>query len=197
MNWMKVKLKYGLVAVAFLGGFYSLSDAKTEVVRPTTKIAVFRPVTQTVVPQLKTTTVVSRPTDNTVVTRPTTTVRVLRPGEVPLGGAEPKKDDAPAAAPAKTATGGNSVPSSASATSMAGFQGLQAKDFKAPALGGGEQGLGNNINEAQRDAEVAAFQKPKAEDASSIASILEAGQKASKGALAAKVEQEVAKQQTK
>ncbi len=190
-----INIKCGLVVVAFVGGICGVAEAKTEVVRPTTKIAVFKPVTKTVVPQLKTTTVVSHPTNTTVVSHPTTTVQVRRPGEVPLGDGDDKKDGgAPtAAAPSKAATA-NAVPSSASKTSMDGFKGLQAKDLKASALGGGEQGLGNNINEAQRDAEVAAFQKPKAEDASSIASILEAGQKASKGAINSKVEQQVTKQ---
>ena len=124
--------------------------------RPTTQVSVFRPTTQTEV---------SRPTTQTEVSRPTTSVAASRPVTVLSSGAAQQSNSASESK--KTAT-----PSSQAQTSMSDYKPLQAKNFQAPSasasLGGGAAGLGNKINQAEKDASAASSQAPKAVSPSGV-----------------------------
>lgn len=156
---------------------------RVKVVRPTTQVTVSRPTTQTAVYRPTTSAAVSRPVTTTVVTRPTTQVKVSRPTtEVGVsrpvtaghavtvpGAAGAVSNKSVPASPAAT----SSATSSASAkTSMSDYKPPVAKDFKAAsaasAAAGSALGLGNQVNEGEKDAAAAAQQKPASQNPSNL-----------------------------
>ncbi len=132
--------------------------------RPATSTAVSRPVTAVPVNRPETQVKVSRPTTEVAVNRPVTEAGVFRPvtaGSVVASSSNPGKTVAPAEGS-----------SSSAKTSMSGYKPPVAKDFKAPAaaaqLGGGNSGLGNKTNEAEKDSAAAARQTAAAQNPSAL-----------------------------
>ena len=68
------------------------------------------------------------------------------------------------------------MPSSASSTSMSGYQPPKATNFKASNLGGGENGLGNKTNEAAKDAAAASLNIPKGQETSLVEILKKSGE---------------------
>ena len=142
----------------------SRPTTSVKVSRPTTSVSVSRPTTFVQVNRPTTSVSVSHPTTSVKVFRPATDVEVSRPGEKPVS-VEIKGAGDTAKTPA--------APTSSQAkTSMSDYTPPQAKDFKAPSaaskLGGGDSGLGNQINESEKDASAKAFQVKQAPDPSGV-----------------------------
>ena len=152
---------------------------RVKVVRPMTQVTVSRPTTQTAVYRPTTATPVSRPVTTTVVTRPTTQVKVSRP-TTEVGVSRPVTAGHAVTVPgAAGAVSNKSVPSSPAAmssasakTSMSDYKPPVAKDFKASsaasAAAGSALGLGNQVNEGEKDAAAAAQQKPASQNPSNL-----------------------------
>lgn len=157
---------------------------QTEVSRPATSVVVARP-GQTAVTQLSTSvavsqqttsTAVSKPATAVAVTKPATTVQVSRPATSVVGGHPGETDwrtetgrygNRVSSVENAADTGKKVASSSSKATSMmSSYQPPQAKDLKAAQLGSGTEGLGNKINEAEKDAAAAALNIPKGEEVS-------------------------------
>ncbi|MCQ2410897.1 MAG: hypothetical protein MJ053_05410 [Elusimicrobiaceae bacterium] len=164
----------GLAAVAL-----AAPVTQVQVVRPSTTTVVTRPVTTAGSTHPTTTVAVSRPVTTATASHPTTTVEVIRPTTTVVV-AHPRTP-APRAAvgeltgfhssaqlPAANPPGGKTAAKEAApAGSMKdSYKPLQAKDFKAAQLGKGDNGLGNKVNEAEKDAAAASFKPPKAEEIS-------------------------------
>lgn len=166
--------------------------SSVSVSHPTTVQNVLHPQTSVSVAQPATTTAVSRPQTNSTVSHPETTVQVVHPASyvvVP----HPGEDTAGSLQLVGTATpprpAGNTVPSSQASTSMSGYQPPKAKNFAAANLGGGDSGLGNKFNDAEKSAAAASFKVPEGEKAS-LEQVLK-GSNISKAAITKKVEKEV------
>ncbi len=137
----------------------SRPQTSVSVVRPQTYQRVSRPSTQVNVSRPVTQVDVSKPVTQVNVSRPATEVNVSRPTTFVEGAASQQ---------AATKTAALSAPSSEKKTSMSDYKPPVAKDFTAAATGGGEAGLGNKINQAQKDASAAATQAPKAQNPSGV-----------------------------
>lgn len=152
--------------------------------RPVTQVTVSRPATAVSVGRPNTAVTVSRPATSVSVSRPATAVSVSRPDTVvnvsrpvtnvsvtrPSTFVETPETGASAAAPAaskKTAAAAPALASS-SKTSMSGYKPPAAKDLKSAQTGGGDGGLGNKVNQAEKDASAAANQAPKGVDPSAV-----------------------------
>ena len=191
------------------GGAAVAATPSTQVTvsRPTTKTAVTRPTTAVQVSRPTTNTPISRPTTQVTVTRPTTSVQVVRPvTEVPVF-----HPTTPAAQPAVQAdksgsfsAGSNgakngssgakkTATSAAAATSMSGYQPPKAKDFQTAQLGGGDSGLGNKVNEAEKDAAAKNSLAPKALSATAENVMSSANKNVDKGTLSDLVKRETSK----
>lgn len=168
----------------------SRPTTKTAVTRPTTAVQVSRPTTNTPISRPQTQVNISRPETRVTVSHPTTAVSVSRPGTTQAG--QPT-----AAAGGKLFSGaksGKTVASSASATtSMSGYQPPKAKDFQAAQLGGGDSGLGNKVNEAEKDAAAKNSLAPKALSATAENVMSSANKNVDKGTLSDLVKRETSK----
>lgn len=145
----------------------SRPKTSSTVFHPKTSVRVEKPVTSVSVNHPQTESVSYHPVTQTVVSRPTTSVQALHPAEL----ISPNKGDQTPSKSGKQAATVNVVPSSASSTSMSGYQPPKATNFKASNLGGGESGLGNKTDEAAKDAAAASLNIPKGQEAS-LAEIL-------------------------
>lgn len=168
----------------------SRPTTKTAVTRPTTAVQVSRPTTNTPISRPQTQVNISRPETRVTVSHPTTAVSVSRPSTTQAG--QPT-----AAAGGKLSSGaksGKTVASSASATtSMSGYQPPKAKDFQAAQLGGGDSGLGNKVNEAEKDAAAKNSLAPKALSATAENVMSSANKNVDKGTLSDLVKRETSK----
>lgn len=124
---------------------------QTEVIHPQTSVEVLHPATQVSVVRPQTTVSVVHPQTTVVVNHPQTTVEVLHPQTLEIA-------DETSGVGAASWQGGRREFSATAATSMSDFQPMQAKDLsakpsmeKAAPLGGGEMGLGNETNQAEKD----------------------------------------------
>lgn len=168
----------------------SRPTTKTAVTRPTTAVQVSRPTTNTPISRPQTQVNISRPETRVTVSHPTTAVSVSRPSTTQAG--QPT-----VAAGEKLSSGaksGKTVASSASATtSMSGYQPPKAKDFQAAQLGGGDSGLGNKVNEAEKDAAAKNSLAPKALSATAENVMSSANKNVDKGTLSDLVKRETSK----
>lgn len=168
----------------------SRPTTKTAVTRPTTAVQVSRPTTNTPISRPQTQVNISRPETRVTVSHPTTAVSVSRPSTTQAG--QPT-----AAAGEKLSSGaksGKTVASSASATtSMSGYQPPKAKDFQTAQLGGGDSGLGNKVNEAEKDAAAKNSLAPKALSATAENVMSSANKNVDKGTLSDLVKRETSK----
>lgn len=169
----------------------SRPTTKTAVTRPTTAVQVSRPTTNAPISRPQTQVNISRPETRVTVSHPTTAVSVSRPSTTQAG--QPT-----AAAGGKLSSGatksGKTVASSASATtSMSGYQPPKAKDFQAAQLGGGDSGLGNKVNEAEKDAAAKNSLAPKALSATAENVMSSANKNVDKGTLSDLVKRETSK----
>ncbi|MDD7501455.1 MAG: hypothetical protein PUK74_00260 [Elusimicrobia bacterium] len=168
----------------------SRPTTKTAVTRPTTAVQVSRPKTDTPVSRPQTQVNISRPETRVTVSHPTTAVSVSRPSTTQAG--QPT-----AVAGGKLSSGaksGKTVTSSVSATtSMSGYQPPKAKDFQAAQLGGGDSGLGNKVNEAEKDAAAKNSLAPKALSATAENVMSSANKNVDKGTLSDLVKRETSK----
>lgn len=131
--------------------------------RPQTDVSVQRPVTSSGVYRPATQVSVSRPVTQVNISKPVTQVEVSRP-VTEAGVSRPATSSAPAAGSVSSAKKSAPEPAPSTAaktTSMSGYKPPVAKDFKAPTAGNGDQGLGNKVNQAEKDAAAAATQAPK------------------------------------
>lgn len=135
--------------------------------RPNTAVTVSRPATSVSVSRPSTAVSVSRPDTAVNVSRPVTNVSVSRPA-TPVETAEAGVSSAAAVSSKKTAAVPAPVPASKTTTSMSGYKPPVAKDLKAAQTGGGASGLGNKVNQAEKDASAAANQAPKGVDPSAV-----------------------------
>lgn len=145
----------------------SRPSTAVSVSRPNTAVAVSRPATSVSVSRPSTAVSVSRPDTAVSVSRPVTHVSVTRPStfvEMPEAGASSSASSAVSASSKKTVAAAP-APSS---TSMSGYKPPAAKDLKASQTGGGAGGLGNKVNQAEKDASAAANQAPKGVDPSAV-----------------------------
>ncbi len=143
--------------------------------RPQTEQSVSRPQTQVRVSHPDTDITVTRPATQTTVFRPVTETNVVRYQTTINKAGSQSSDDI---SHTGSSNNGNTtaktlaLPSAQAQTSMSDYKPPQAKEFKTPSqassLGGGERGLGNKINEAQKDASAAVNQVSKAIDPSSV-----------------------------
>ena len=168
----------------------SRPTTKTAVTRPTTTVQVSRPTTNAPISRPQTQVNISRPETRVPVSHPTTALSVSRPGTTQAG--QPT-----AAAGEKLSSGaksGKTVASSASAaTSMSGYQPPKAKDFQTAQLGGGNSGLGNKVNEAEKDAAAKNSLAPKALSAAAENVMSSANKNVDKGTLSDLVKRETSK----
>ena len=168
----------------------SRPTTKPAVTRPTTAVQVSRPTTNTPISRPQTQVNISRPETRVTVSHPTTAVSVSRPSTTQAG--QPT-----AVAGGKLSSGaksGKTVTSSASATtSMSGYQPPKAKDFQAAQLGGGDSGLGNKVNEAEKDAAAKNSLAPKALSATAENVMSSANKNVDKGTLSDLVKRETSK----
>lgn len=134
---------------------------------PKTSVQVIKPATSVTVNHPKTESVSYHPVTQTVVSRPVTSVQALHPAEQ----VSPNKGEQTPSKSGKQAA----VPSSASSTSMSGYQPPKATNFKASNLGGGENGLGNKTNEAAKDAAAASLNIPKGQETSLVEILKKSG----------------------
>lgn len=168
----------------------SRPTTKTAVTRPTTAVQVSRPTTNSPIFRPQTQVNISRPETRVTVSHPTTAVSVSRPGTTQAG--QPT-----AAAGGKLSSGaksGKMVASSASATtSMSGYQPPKAKDFQTAQLGEGNSGLGNKVNEGEKDAAAKNSLAPKALPATAENVMSSANKNVDKGTLSDFVKRETSK----
>ncbi len=147
---------------------------RTEVIRPSTKadvthpsssVGVNHPVASGAVSKPATSVTVVKPTTTVVVTKPSTAVEARQPGETDWKAASQGYGHTVASRspePLKTSSSASAATSSMKST----YQPPQAKDFKTAKLGGGDEGLGNKINQAEKDAAAASLNIPKGEEVS-------------------------------
>ena len=166
----------------------------TTVSQPKTAVSVSHPQTSVTVKHPSTNVDVSHPTTIVAVTHPQTSVSVSHPTTVASSSVSSQGNSAK---PVKTgnvsvnnkmASGNEAKPSM-----MDSYQAPKAKDLKATRLGGGEDGMGNKVNEAEKDAAAASFDVPKGEDVS-MQSVLKGGNSGLKSKLKQKVEEQVEEQ---
>jgi len=175
-NWLR---KIGGISVSLCGlAVVALAAPVTQVqvVRPSTTAVVTRPVTTAGAVHPTTTVTVSRPVTTATASHPMTTVEVIRPTTtVVVAHPQTPAPQAPAmemkgfhTSPAPLAAGGKAVAAEGkqNPSMMSTYQPPKAKDLKAAALGKGDDGLGNKVNEAEKDAAAASFKPPKAEEIS-------------------------------
>lgn len=123
---------------------------QTSVVRPATQAQVMQPQTTVQVVHPQTTAVVLHPKTTVEVVHPQTTVAVFHPQTATLEQRQVSAHNSVQAGGKKAA-----VPSAKAATSMSGFTPKQAKNFdsqKAAPIGGGDNKLGNDTDQAAKDA---------------------------------------------
>ncbi len=138
-------------------------ETSVPVKQNTTSVAVNKPATTTPVRQLTTTVTVDKPT---------TTVQVMHPGEPDWQNATGKYTNTFPAAPSR----GSADVSKKAPSMMDSYQPPQAKNLKAAKTGGGEEGLGNKVNQAEKDAAAAALNIPKGEEVS-LENVLKSSEK--------------------
>lgn len=173
-------LIYMGLCLAVPGAFAQRPATQVNVSRPTTAVSVSRPNTAVTVSRPATSVSVSRPTTAVSVSRPDTAVSVSRPVtnvsvsrpatfvETPVAGGASAASSAGAALSKKAAPETPAAPASSAKTSMSGYKPPVAKDLKAAQTGGGAEGLGNKVNQAEKDASAAANQAPKGVDPSTV-----------------------------
>ena len=156
----------------------------TPVSHPKTNVTVTHPRTQgVVVNRPQTVNVkVDRPVTRVTVDRPVTRVEVLRP-TTPAPAVDDKSAPAPEAT--KVALDNSEQGTQKKGSMMSQYKAPQATDFKAAKTGGGEAGLGNKVNQAEKDAAAAAFKIPKGEAAT------EASVRDVSGSIGSKVSQSI------
>lgn len=168
----------------------SRPTTRTTVTRPTTSVAVSHPTTAVAVSHSTTTGTVSHPMTSVSVSHPTTAVSVSQPHTSAVGVTAPADKKGISGGKKQAAT---SAPAGGKKPSMmSSYQPPQATDFKAAKLGGGEGGMGNKVNEAEKDAAAASFNAPKGEDVS-LQSVLKGGNSSLKANLQQKVEKQTGK----
>ena len=133
-----------------------------QVAQPATSVAVSQLATAGEVRKPSTTVRVSHPTTTVAVNQPATSVPVTHPGEANWQ-QETGKYKNTVVSPVDTSAGAGKK---AAASMKDSYQPAQAKDFKAAKLGGGDEGLGNKMNQAEKDAAAAALNIPKGEEVS-------------------------------
>ncbi len=154
------KIIFTLCMGLMSGSVFAAAPVKSPAVtHPKTTVTVTHPTTNTVVTHPQAAVAVTRPATEVAVSHPTTTVVVKHPqtpsavtADSTQAVAEPTKQAVDNAAPAAAAKG----------SMMSSYQAPKAKDLKASALGGGEAGLGNKTNQAEKDAVAAQTKKPEA-----------------------------------
>lgn len=147
----------------------SRPTTSSSVFHPKTSVQVIKPATSVTVNHPKTESVSYHPVTQTVVSRPVTSVQALHPAEQ----VSPNKGEQ---TPSKSGKQAAAVTSSASSTSMSGYQPPKATNFKASNLGGGENGLGNKTNEAAKDAAAASLNIPKGQETSLVEILKKSGE---------------------
>ncbi|MGN1058034.1 MAG: hypothetical protein ACI4Q7_01590 [Candidatus Avelusimicrobium sp.] len=147
----------------------SRPTTSSSVFHPKTSVQVIKPATSVTVNHPKTESVSYHPVTQTVVSRPVTSVQALHPAEQ----VSPNKGEQ---TPSKSGKQAAAVPSSASSTSMSGYQPPKATNFKASNLSGGENGLGNKTNEAAKDAAAASLNIPKGQETSLVEILKKSGE---------------------
>ena len=142
----------------------AVSHPKTsvDIYRPKTSVEVSRPRTSVEINHPKTEVVVTHPKTSVVVERPTTMVSGEKAGAQKETGLPKAKGSAAKQASSKNAASN----ASAKPSMMSTYQPPQATNFKAAKTGGGESGMGNKVNEAEKDAAAASFKLPKGEEVS-------------------------------
>lgn len=139
--------------------------ASAAVFQPTTAVSVTKPATTGAVSKPTTSVTVVKPTTTVIVTKPSTSVEVRQPGETDWKSASQGYGHTVASRSPEPLKTGSSA-SAATASMKSTYQPPQAKDFKTAKLGGGDEGLGNKINQAEKDAAAAALNIPKGEEVS-------------------------------
>ncbi len=135
-------------------------STRVSVTHPQTSGAVNRPHTAVTVSRPQTAVSVSHPATSAPVSHPVTSVAVVHPQ---TGAVSSGKETPGVAQPTKQAIDNSATaPAAQKGSMMSSYQAPQAKDLKAAKLGGGEQGLGNKTNEAEKDSSAASFKPPKA-----------------------------------
>ena len=156
--WNKFTGVISAVSVLVCGAWAAKPPAtKAEVSHPTTQVAVNKPTTKVEV---------SKPETKVQVFHPVTTVVVQHPQTPSATASDNKKGDNATLIATKQPAPTSMPANEQNKSMMSSYKAPQAKDFKAAATGGGEAGLGNKTNQAEKDAAAAAFQTPKAESAS-------------------------------
>ena len=128
-----------------------------------TSVAVSKPATTVPVRQLTTTVIVDKPT---------TTVQVMHPGEPDWQKATGGYTNTFPTPPSR----GSADVSKNTPSMMSSYQPPQAKNLKAAQTGGGEEGLGNKVNQAEKDAAAASLNIPKGEEVS-LENVLKSSEK--------------------
>lgn len=166
---------------------------KTAVTRPTTAVQVSRPTTNAPISRPQTQVNISRPETRVTVSHPTTAVSVSRPTTTQVGQPTATAGGKAGGLSAGEKSGKMLASSASAATSMSGYQPPKAKDFQAAQLGGGDSGLGNKVNEAEKDAAAKNSLAPKALSATAENVMSSANKNVDKGTLSDLVKRETSK----
>lgn len=140
-------------------------SSSVRVTQPATAVDVHKPTTTQTVNKPATEVFVDRPATTVAVEKPSTNLSVTRPGENNWQTATGRYANT-VVPPAERPVVGGKQTAEKSSSMKSSYQPPQAKDFKAAKLGGGEAGLGNKTNQAEKDAAAASLNIPKGEEVS-------------------------------